>query len=488
MRSWHRVITAVACALCAAACQRAGPDESGPPSVLLVVLDTTRRDAVSVYGEVEGTTPYLDSLAREGLRYDWALAPSPWTLPSHATLFTSLGPERHGVGVGGRMVLGSGFTTLAEVFSRAGYQTVGFSENPLVVSELGLAKGFDHFGGEMDANRLRAQVREDVKDDVRFDVELGVQGWAAKRDPERPFFVFVNLFDPHDPYEARESNPFLPESVELRTAARLGRGRKKSQGVAEFAGICSRLPPPDELEILRALYLDELRAADAKLGAVHRRLLEAAGGRLISVVTADHGEHLGEHRLLGHEFSLHGELLRVPLVVHGLPDTPPAVIGTPVGLGDIAPSLVRWAGIEAPGSFTGVELPRQPDGSAPERPWRAAYSDDPHVAPEGARAAGRIGAKRRGCEPGDRVFGEMLSLLRFPHKLIWYEQAPPQLYDLRWDEREISDLAAQQPERVAELSRELQEWRQQLARIEDAPDTAPSPETVEALRSLGYVE
>ena len=102
------------------------------PSILLVVIDTLRADAVSAYGAVEGTTPFVDSLAAAGLRYQRAYAPSPWTLPSHATLFTGLWPERHGVGVGGRMLLPEGLPTLAERMGQAGFETVGFSENPIV--------------------------------------------------------------------------------------------------------------------------------------------------------------------------------------------------------------------------------------------------------------------------------------------------------------------------------------------------------------------
>ena len=450
------------------------------------MLDTTRRDAVSAYGALENTTPYLDSLAREGLLYEWALAPSPWTLPSHAALFTSLGPEHHGVGVGGRMVLGPQFTTLAQRLRESGYETIGFSENPLLASELGLASGFDQFGGEVNANELRRWSAEDV----RFDVALGIEAWAAQRDPGRPFFVFVNLFDPHDPYELRESNPFLPAAADREHAAHVGRGRKRSQGVAEFAGICARLPAAGDLEILRALYLDEVRAADAKLRAIHLTLGAAANGRLISVVTADHGEHLGEHRLLGHEFSLRSELLRVPLVVHGLPATPPARIEARVGLADIAPSLLGWVGLESPASWSGHALPVRAGDRADERSWLASFSDAPRVAPVGARAADRIRRKRQGCTQEDRVFGELLSITRFPYKLVWYEQMPPQLYDVRWDAREVSDIAAQNPERVAELTRELLGWREQLQKLEASAGEPPPPsaETVEALKALGYAE
>lgn len=471
----------------AAATTACGPSREGDtrPSVLLLVMDTTRMDAVSAYGEAEGTTPYLDSLAAEGLLYRWALAPAPWTLPSHATLFTSLGPEEHGVGVAGRMRLTSEHATLAEQLQAAGYETIGFSENPLVMRGSGFGRGFDDFVGENEASLLRLEGRE-----ARFDAAFAVRRWIERRrDPARPFFLFVNLFGPHDPYDLHEDTR-LPAGVAPEAAEAIGRGGP-FQGVAEFAGICDRVPPPGELAVLRGLYLGEVRAADDALRRIHGLLREQAGS-LITVVTADHGEHLGEHRLLGHEFSLRGEVLRVPLVVHGLPGTGPGEIHARVGLRDLAPSVAQWTGVEAPASWTGDPLPTTAEASEQEpreRPLLAFFDDAPLVPPEGFRIdhAAETERRRRGCAVQDRVFGPMLSLIRFPFKLIWYAEAEPQLYDLRWDVHERSDLADRQPERVRAMSEELLRWRTDLEAA--AGRAAPaSEEAVEALRALGYVE
>ncbi len=440
-------------------------------------------DAVSAYGFVAGTTPSLDALAREGLRYQWALAPAPWTPPSHATLFTSVGPEQHGVGVAGRMVLGRDYPTLAERLSDAGYETVGFSENPIVGPQLGLARGFGHFEGESDAVAAR-----EVKLETRFDVVVGVEQWAKRRaDPNRPFFVFVNLFDPHDPYAMHEEYTRVAPA-DLAEARRIG-DAQSTRGIAAAHGMCGRLPPERELSILRALYLGEVRSADAKLGRIHAALAAAAPGRLISAVTADHGEHLGEHRLLGHEFSLHAELLRVPLVVHGLAETPPAVIAAPVGLGDVAPSLLGWLGFDAPPAWSPGRLPRAAEPAAGERPLRAAYSDAPLVTPQRTRTNHERDAarRRRGCGESDRVFGEILSLVRFPFKLVWYERYPAQLFDLRWDARELSDVSQHEVERTASMLREIAIWRDHLASAGGAPEPL-APDAAEALRSLGYLE
>jgi len=122
------------------------PEPTAPPSLALIVIDTLRADAVSSYGGPRRSTPNLDRLAAKGLVYRQAYAPAPWTLPSHATLLTGVGPAEHGVGLHGRMALPDTLTTLAERLSEAGYATAGFSENPVVSHDFGFARGFDHFG------------------------------------------------------------------------------------------------------------------------------------------------------------------------------------------------------------------------------------------------------------------------------------------------------------------------------------------------------
>jgi len=458
------------------------------PSFLLVVIDTLRVDAVSAYGSEPGTvTPALDALAREGLRYARAYAPAPWTLPSHATLFTGVGPGEHGVGVGGHMVLPERFETLAERLAGAGYDTIGFAENSLVVPAMGLAQGFRSFVSEGIAVTLRKQGHEDVQ----LDVVQGVRDWSQQRDPQKPFLVFANLFDAHDPYELHPEHDFLPPGVPPERAERLGRG-EPGEGVAEFAGICERLPPPDEIEILRALYRGEVAAADAKLGRLVEAARAAAGdGPLVTVVTSDHGEHFGEHGLLGHEFSLRGSLLHVPLVVHGLPDTEPAVIETPVSLADVVPSVLAWAGLEPPEDVAGRALPRAPGAPAPEdRPLLAAWSDAPLVAPQGWFSDEDRAGRRRSCTDEHRVFGDMVSLVRFPYKVNWYarEGVAPELYDLRWDQAERSDVSGHQAERLDAMLGEIERERQALEEVAERPREPLDPEVVQTLRALGYAE
>lgn len=472
--AWLALVTSLACG------GEPTPEDTRP-AVLVVVIDTLRADAVSAHGEVAGTTPALDGLAAEGLRYAHAYAPAPWTIPSHASIFTGRRPDRHGVGVAGRVTAPEGLDTLAGRLAAAGYETVGFSENPLVSEPFGLVQGFERFTSQTVEGRVGHLL--DPRANPPFGTTDRVHRWSRTRERDRPFLVFVNLFDPHEPYRVRPENPFLPPGATADVAARMDLSTHR---------ICRDLPPPDELAILRGLYLGGVSAADAKLGEIVAHVRRAAGRRpLIVVVTSDHGEHLGEHRLLDHQFSVRNPLLHVPLVVQGLPETTPAVVEAPVGLEDLTPSILAWTGVSPPPALDGRLLPVGATSHPPARSLFAVYTDERGAAapdwPDAVRIPAPTGPRdpRSACGPEDRVFGTLLAHTRFPYRLIRFAEGPSELYDLRWDPLERSDLASQQPERVAELERTLEA----AVHLGDrrAPGDIP-PGARERLEALGYAE
>jgi len=468
----------------AAGCAREPGDPR--PSIVLVVVDTLRADAVSAYGAVEGTTPAFDALASEGLLYSRAYAPSPWTLPSHASLLTGLAVDRHGVGVAGRMGLRAEFTTLAERLRAAGYQTAGFSENPLVSDLFGFEQGFERF----DAITVDDVINEDEHPgSLEFDVVEAVATFAAQRDRKRPFFIFVNLFDPHSPYRDRGKNRFIGSGV------RVADTWSEEALKASPNQICDRLPSPEDLKLLHGLYLGDVAAADAKLGKIAAIARGAAEGALITVATADHGEHFGEHRLLDHEFSVRAAVLNVPLAVHGLRGAPVGRVDVPVTLVDVAASVLSWAGAEVPAELAGRPLPtRDRDVETPAVDLLAIYSDEKLRLPEDweeelePTEAARD-TKRSGCWPSDRVFGNMAALTRWPFKLIWFENYPAELYDLSWDSAERSDLAELRPEVRAPLLEAAQRRVEQVGLVRSGENVeTPSEAELEALKKLGYRE
>jgi arylsulfatase A-like enzyme len=478
-----------AAALCL--CLAVGPGSArasadARPSVLLVVIDTLRADAVSVYGAVEGTTPTMDALAAQGLLFRRAYAPAPWTLPSHATIFSGLRVDQHGVGMPGRAVLPESVVTLAERMQAAGYQTAVIAENVIINDSLQLLQGFEHrraprwrkVGLLEDAGRP-FELRE-------IDALSEVREWLPKRDFSRPFFLFVNLFDPHAPYTIRDENPFVPAgALEADIKSRSPRPNRL---------LCGGLPSPQQLAVLRGLYLGDVAAADLELGEIAKLVRERGGAsELITIATSDHGEFLGERKLMGHEFSLQAAALHVPLIVHGLAGVQPSAIEHPVGLMDIVPSILRWAGIEAPPELPGRPLPQTPDAApSGERSLFAAYSDQyMQVSEFWDEGAQRGHEKRRQfCGPLDRVFGGMATLTRYPFKFYWFERYSPELYDLSWDPNELSNQSKYRPELVERFASEVESYVD-AAGLTGSQPTQPEEmpeEAIEALRELGYID
>jgi len=449
--------------------------ELPPPSILLVVVDTLRADAVSAYGETTGTTPAIDALAAAGHRYTRAYAPSPWTLPSHASLLSGIGIGAHGVGLGGRVVLPEEVETLAERLRAAGYQTAAFSENGLVSGDFGFGQGFDHFSVRTAAEQFAAGKK------LVIDVADEVAKWLDQRDPERPFFIFINLYDPHEPYEVRSQNPFLPGQTTTEDAKRLGAGGRTSHL------ICDRIPQAGELALLRGLYLGDVAAADAKLGSV-LDLVEARGiENLVTVVTSDHGEHFGEKRLLDHEFSVQEAVLRVPLVVRA-PGLSPAVVNKPVELRDVSLSLLEWAGADTSELAEGG-LERTRPASATS--LFAVYSDTRRHLPDSMDSDTAVQMqdfKRQACRESDRVFGDMLAVTRYPFRVNWYERYPNERLDLRKPGSVPAEIRERDNETFAALEDEARRFVERFGLGASNPDVRISPDNESALRSLGYID
>ncbi len=432
----HLLSAAIPLSLLAAALACGCRQREAGPSILLFVMDTTRVDAVSAYGAARGTTPAVDALAAEGLRYAHAYANASWTLPSHATLFTGLAPQIHGVGWG-RLVAPDSLDMLAEKLQRAGYDTFGFSENPWVSPTFKLTQGFDHFTM---SNGTEGELQETVRELVR------------ERRPDRPFFLFVNVVDAHWPYTVREKNPFLPSGVSHEQAAAVSQWPPDD--------FCAGAERARARQIEHGLYLGDVHAADTKLAVVRAALADAGlGSNLVTIATADHGEHFGEHRLGHHQFSVREALLHVPLVIAGAPGNPRGAIDEPVQLADILPTVLAWAHLPQPAGLTGRPLPVR-NGSGAPRDLSARFLDPDEHAEADMPTLGDLGRKqalalRSHCGPNDRVWGNMRALIRYPLKLIWFERYPAEVYDLEKDPNEEHDLAAERPDLIAAMTSAL---------------------------------
>jgi len=282
-------------------------EAAGGTPVVVITLDTTRRDVLGVYGGAADVSPRIDRLSRVATVFDEAHATSPWTLPSHGSILTGLYGTRHGAGVGDdRLILEQ--RSLAEVFREHGYRTAGFAGGEMCASRYGLGQGFQRYrdpdGFETRGDRLTDAALE-----------------FLDRSPDPRLFLFVNYFDPHALYLAPEPHRTRFDVDRLEAAARevpVWRELAAGDGEAWRAIVAGEAPPatPGILAWLRAAYLAEVAFMDEQIG----RLLDGLGERgwldpAMVVLVADHGEFLGEHGFYSHACRLDPELTEVPLII-----------------------------------------------------------------------------------------------------------------------------------------------------------------------------
>lgn len=347
------------------------PAPSAGPNILLIILDTVRAASLSLYGYERPTTPQLTRWAERGVRFTMAQSTAPWTLPSHASLFT--GREAHDLPTDWYVPLDGRFPTLAEVLSARGYLTAGFVANlPYTNRETGLARGFQRYEdyplspGQILVSsmlvravtlneRLRDLIgtRELVVRKKAGDINHAFLRWLDRR-PERPFFAFLNYYDAHTPFVPPEPfrSSFAPPGEPFHSDLAL-RTREDEPW------------DPSLIRGARNAYDGAIAALDASLGALfdeldRRGVLDST----VVIVTSDHGEEFAEHGLFAHGNSLYLPALHVPLLVW-YPGAPRGLaVDTPVSIRDVAATIIDLAGAE-PGSVAGRSLRRFWAGELP---------------------------------------------------------------------------------------------------------------------------
>lgn len=454
---------------------------SSPPDIVLVVLDTVSAPATSLHGSALPTTPSLEALAAQGTVYEHALAAAPWTVPSHAALFTGLLPQELGCHHE-HPQLDVGPPTTAEALAAAGYRTGAFVANPWVGDFNGLTRGFQH--REANWQRARAVRAFTLLSLVPPRASKGGAGLVAAalswldRGGEQPSFLFLNLLEAHSPFaEAPDAARFgvdQPERISERTH-RVQEGGL--QAVPDY-------PLPGELDAARTLYGGAIAAADGLLGELRAGLEERGRWeRAVVAATSDHGEAFGEHGFHGHMIGLYRETLHVPLVLR-VPGREPARVQGPVALRRLHPTLLQLAGLE-PG---GAPLPTSE--TAPELPVVSEQLRPLQVISDFERdgAASELGeldarAVRVALGPLALVLEEPLSGgRRF------------RLYDHRSDPREERDLWGQRAEldpqdqgRLARMQA-LAEQRAESFRLASARQATAIEGDIRAqLEALGYL-
>jgi len=461
---------------------RPDPPPAAASDVVLLVLDTTRRDHLSLYGHPEKTTPEIDALARSARVYDDAWSAAPWTAPSHASMFTGLLPAEHDVDGTDAPPLPSGLRTLAGALRDAGYRTAGFVANPNLLSP-GWSRDFDVWEppwirGSHTLVLLANTLLRGDSDPWQQNRTTGTTArvlagarrwWAANEGAHR--FLFLNVLDPHAPYRAP------PADVERFVRGRdCERGRLISDGgFYEYAH--TRIAPADRA-CIAALYDAELHAMDREVGAFFRWVEERGElHRTLVVITSDHGERLGESGHVGHLFEMDQHLLRVPLIARHPETLPPGRVGERVMLTGLPGFVLAHQGLPVPDAMARWSFP-----VAAGRPAVAQH-----------RHFGWYFDRIRAEDPGfdfSPQRGDWTAVADGDLLLRWSPEQgidAAQLYDTAADPELAHDLAAARPDDVAAL-RAIAEA---LPRFGDATDRARAapldPEQARRLRELGYL-
>ena len=415
----------------------------GAMNVLLIVTDTVRADRLSLHGYERKTTANLERLAPRAIRFDQARSTAPWTLPSHASMFTGLWPHQTAVGKG--RPLDGTHPTLAGFLTARGYLTAGFVGNTYFCNSwFGLGRGFTHYEDFYDED-LVVSVTETLRSSslgrclVRLvNLPLGAERrrkdaaqincdfleWLSEQEKGRPFFAFLNYFDAHSPY-------LLPEGCKHQF------GRAETTAELAILQDWDNRPkqnvPENELTLVSDAYDDCIAYLDSQIGKLIDEL-ERRGvlDNTLVIITSDHGEELGEHRLYGHARSLYSQEVHVPLMILAPGDGAAGrIVADPVSLRDLPATIVDLLGASGDSPFPGSSLARYwKPGPGQHDPSTPAVLSEVALRDKVSKNENRAPAWR----------GPMMSIVAHGKTYIRNADGREELYDILSDPADSRDL------------------------------------------------
>jgi arylsulfatase A-like enzyme len=460
-----------------------------PKNVIWIVMDTARRDQISAYGGEPDRTPRIDAFAEGALVMNRAVSSAPWTIPSHASMFTGMFPSKHGAD---RNVPGGKFTnplvsenlTIAEILQSYGYDTACMAANVAGLSRnFGFDQGFNYyfdarpiayyllFGQVLVSlpQKFKANVLRLNEIPLSSEVNGIVFDWLERRNPDVPFFLFINYMEPHDGVEYIPEPFYSMYDFKKSEYDRLLKNLDHTK-VVHF----QQEVAPAQRDMMVKLLARRLYFLDYHIGKLLDKLreMELFDDALI-VITSDHGDLNGEHHSFGHNTDLYNELIWVPLIVRYPGAAKIGFSDQTVQNIDIMPEILNCLGIAIPQEVQGqpfeevthdiiAELFEQKKAQAllnPERYYRdlrAIYTS---------------------------VNGDTL-------KYIWCSNGNDELFDMLTDQNELNNIVPLKPEVVKLLERRLDDWLKSFKPIgaDEAGKMKFTKEVEDRLRSLGYLK
>jgi arylsulfatase A-like enzyme len=420
-------------------------------------VDTLRADHLGCYGYFRDTSPRIDALARQSVLFEDCAVPMATTLPSHLSMLTGAWPFEHGVLAnatqgGQRFVRSAGLVSCAEVLAEAGYATAGFISAKPLQRWTGIDAGFQHYDGPEAKERRGGET---------VDRALAWLRTQRAAEPERPFFLWVHLFDPHAPFEAPAPYTGTFEAGSELDAFLAERGIEPLVHGPNGMPVESR-PSHD-------LYDAEILYTDGQVGRLLDALTEQGlDGQAAVLFMSDHGEGLGQHGVARHGL-VWNELVRSAFLLR-VPGLSPRRVSAPVSSIDAFPTLLEH--LHIPGRERFLVQSSGVNALAPGFEGR----------PQWSQSSARL-----------RAYGQdlLIALRRGRWKYVWQGEATGALYDLEVDTHELRDVAQEYPEVAAELRGEVLRLRAEHERRGAALGSGAledmDAEALQALKDLGYV-
>ncbi len=477
------------------------------PNILVIVWDTVRADRMSAYGYNKPTTPKVEAWAKGAVRYDRAVSPGVWTLPSHASLFTGLSERGHGVNADHNW-LDSDHLTVAEALTGAGYNTWTWTSNPYLAEDTNMLQGFQKkdypwrpkWRDEVDAHMKSKLIAQDASTPVSPATEESKGGAGSNRylfkesgpvaskalfdyldnraDKDRPFFAFINYMEAHLP-----RIPRLASRQAVMSEAEITRSYKLAQSTTDFHEYMVGVRKYDALDLAAisgvydASLIDMDEATGALLAELDRRGLAED---TIVILTSDHGENLGDHELLLHKYAVYDTLVRVPLIVAWKGHLTPGVESAPKSVSDAVLDAIRLA-----------KAPLTPEDQAvfDSRPKTAQGV----VAEFTAVADGSVDRMKKLHPQSNtaRLENRYEAIVGGSWKYIEGSDGSKQLYDLASDPGELTNRATTDAAQAADLGAQLKAWMEAVPVYRPTGEGSGhkrSEDEKEGLEALGYVQ